>query len=71
MPGGDIDVLWESSCTAWGFNNVRVNSAMQLFTHDLEQKSNPIFFNDDGRTAVLSTAPNEPWAASPGEGGSQ
>jgi len=40
---------------------------MQLFTHDLAQKSNPIFFNDDGRTAVLSTAPNEPWAGGPGD----
>lgn len=61
-PDSEVDLLWERSCNAWNINSIRTNSAMQLFTHDLTQKSNPIFFNNDGRSLVLETSPNEPWA---------
>ncbi len=32
-----ITMLWEGSGNIWGLNNVRTNSAMQLFSHDLSQ----------------------------------
>ena len=57
-----MTLLWEGSCAAWNINAIRTNSAMQLFTHDLTQKSNPIFFNDAGRDLVLEASPTEPWA---------
>ena len=60
-------MLWEPSGAAWRINAVRTNSSMQLFTHDLLEKSSVIFFNDNGREVVLDAAPNEPWAGSPGE----
>lgn len=59
----EITMLWEPTGAAWALNAIRVNSAMQLFTHDLTEKSNVIFFNDDGRRVVLDAAPQEPWAS--------
>ena len=56
-------MLWEQSGVAWRINNVRTNSSMQLFTHDLTEKTQLIFFNKRGREAVLDAAPQEPWAA--------
>ncbi|MDG1087979.1 MAG: hypothetical protein P8P20_09605, partial [Acidimicrobiales bacterium] len=50
------------SGTIWGLNNVRINSAMQLFSHDLSQQSGIIFFNDDGRNVVLDAVIQTPWA---------
>ena len=63
-------MLWERSGAIWSINRVRVNSAMQLYSHDLSQQSGLIFFNDDGRGIVLAAAPEQPWAPPPG-GGSQ
>ncbi len=57
-----LTMLWEGSGNIWGLNDVRTNSAMQLFTHDLTQGSGIIFFNDDGRSIVLDAAIQEPWA---------
>lgn len=58
----ELTMLWEGSGNIWGLNNVRTNSAMQLFSHDLSQQSSIIFFNNDGRTVVLDAAVQEPWA---------
>lgn len=55
-------MLWEGSGNIWALNNVRTNSAMQLFSYDMSQQSNRIFFNDDGRSVVLDAAVQEPWA---------
>lgn len=55
-------MLWEKTGNIWAINNVRVNSAMQLYSHDLSQQSGLIFFNDNGRDIVLNAAPQEPWA---------
>lgn len=55
-------MLWEGTGNLWALNNVRTNSAMQLFSFDLSQRSNLIFFNDDGRRVVLDAAVQEPWA---------
>jgi hypothetical protein len=41
---------------------VRINSAMQLFSHDLSRQSGLIFFNDDGRSVVLDAVTQTPWA---------
>ncbi len=57
-----LTMLWEGSGNIWGLNNVRTNSSMQLFTHDLSQASGIIFFNNDGRGVVLNAAVQEPWA---------
>ena len=57
-----ITLLWEGSGNIWGLNNVRTNSAMQLFSHDLSQQSGIIFFNDNGRAVVLDASVQEPWA---------
>ena len=57
-----ITLLWEGSGNIWGMNNVRTNSAMQLFSHDLSQASGIIFFNDNGRSVVLDASVQEPWA---------
>ena len=62
-------MLWERTGNIWSINGVRVNSAMQLYSHDLEQRSDLIFFNDTGRRVVLDAAPQTPWA--PAGGGSQ
>jgi len=59
-----VDLLWEGSCAAWGINNIRTNSSMQLFSADLTTKSNPIFFNEAGRDIVLQEAPKPDWAGS-------
>ena len=55
-------MLWERTGTIWNINGVRVNSAMQLYSHDLTQASGLIFFNKDGRQTVLNAAPQTPWA---------
>lgn len=57
-----LTMLWERSGNIWSMNNVRTNSSMQLFTHDLTQASGIIFFNDDGRGVVLDAAIQQPWA---------
>jgi hypothetical protein len=57
-----ITLLWEGSGNIWGMNNVRTNSAMQLFSHDLSQQSGIIFFNNNGRAVVLDASVQEPWA---------
>ncbi len=57
-----ITMLWEGSGNIWGLNNVRTNSAMQLFSHDLSQQSGIIFFNKDGRSVMLDASVQEPWA---------
>ena len=36
-PSSELTMLWEGSGTIWGLNNVRINSAMQLFSHDLSR----------------------------------
>jgi hypothetical protein len=66
----ELTMLWERSGVIWNINNVRVNSAMQLYSYDLSQQSGLIFFNNDGREIVLSASPQEPWAA-PGGSTSQ
>ena len=58
-------MLWEGSGNVWRINNVRTNSAMQLFSHDLTQQSGVIFFNDRGRSIVLDAAIQTPWAPAP------
>ena len=55
-------MLWERSGNVWAINGIRINSAMQLFSHDLSQESPVIFFNDDGRSVVLDAATQAPWA---------
>lgn len=55
-------MLWERSGNIWALNNVRTNSAMQLFSFDLSQESSLLFFNPDGRAAVLDAAIQTPWA---------
>jgi hypothetical protein len=61
-PSSELTMLWEGSGTIWGLNNVRINSAMQLFSHDLSRQSGLIFFNDDGRNVVLDAVTQTPWA---------
>ena len=61
-PSSELTMLWEGSGNIWGLNNVRINSAMQLFSHDLSQQSGIIFFNDDGRNVVLDAVIQTPWA---------
>jgi len=56
-----VPILWEQTGNFWALNNVRTNSAMQLFSHDLSQQSGTIFFNDDGRAVVLDAAIQSPW----------
>ena len=58
----DLTMLWEGSGNIWALNQVRTNSAMQLFSYDLSRKSGVIFFNNDGRGVVLDAAIQEPWA---------
>lgn len=58
----DITMLWDPNGHVWDLNQVRVNSAMQLYSYDLTQKSGLIFFNDDGRRVVLDAIIQEPWA---------
>jgi hypothetical protein len=55
-------MLWERTGQVWQLNNVRTNSAMQLYSHDLSQQSGIIFFNNDGRSIVLDAAVQAPWA---------
>ena len=55
-------MLWEGTGKVWQLNNVRTNSAMQLYSHDLSQQSGIIFFNDNGRSIVLDAAIQTPWA---------
>ena len=55
-------MLWESSGVAWRMSNVRANSSLQLFSHDLTEKTQLIWFNDRGREAILDAAPQDPWA---------
>lgn len=57
-----ITMLWEGSGNIWGLNNVRTNSAMQLFSYDLSQQSGIFFFNNNGRAVVLEASVQEPWA---------
>lgn len=57
-----LTMLWERSGNIWSINNVRTNSAMQLFSHDLSSQSGLLFFNNDGRSVVLDAAVQEPWA---------
>ena len=61
-PNSEITMLWEGSSNIWNLNNVRVNSAMQLFSYDLSQQSGVIFFNKSGRSIVLDASIQEPWA---------
>lgn len=56
-----MPVLWEQTGNFWRLNNVRTNSAMQLFSHDLSQQSGIIFFNDNGRAVVLDAVIQTPW----------
>ena len=58
----ELTMLWEGSGNIWSLNNVRINSAMQLFSYDLSQQSGLIFFNNDGRGVVLDASIQEPWA---------
>ncbi len=58
----ELTMLWEGSGNIWSLNNVRTNSAMQLFSYDLSQQSGIIFFNNDGRGVVLDASIQEPWA---------
>lgn len=62
-------MLWERTGKIWNINGVRVNSAMQLYSHDLTVQSDLLFFNDDGRGIMLNAARQEPWA-SPGRSSS-
>ena len=56
-------MLWERTGNIWSINGVCVNSAMQLYSHDLTQESSVIFFNDQGRQVVLDASSQQPWAA--------
>lgn len=58
----ELTMLWEGSGNIWALNNVRTNSAMQLYSHDLSQASGVIFFNNNGRSVVLDAVVQEPWA---------
>ena len=58
----ELTMLWEGSGNIWALNNVRTNSAMQLYSYDLSQASGVIFFNNDGRSVVLDAVIQEPWA---------
>ena len=58
----ELTMLWEGSGDIWGINNVRTNSAMQLFSYDLSRQSGLIFFNDSGRATVLDASIQTPWA---------
>lgn len=60
--GSELTMLWEQSGNIWGLNNIRVNSAMQLFSYDLSRQSDVIFFNPKGKSIVLDAAIQEPWA---------
>lgn len=55
-------MLWERSGALWRINEVRTNSALQLFTHDLARGSRIFFFDDAGRRTVLDAAAVTPWA---------
>lgn len=61
-PSSELTMLWEGSGNIWSLNNVRINSAMQLFSYDMSQRSDLIFFNDDGRGVVLDAVIQQPWA---------
>ena len=58
----DLTMLWDPTGTSWRIVGATVNSSMQLYSHDLTNKSGLIFFNDAGRDSVLDAAPMEPWA---------
>jgi len=55
-------MLWEQSGNLWSINQVFTNSSMQLFSFDLSTESQKIFFNEGGKTSVLDTVVQEPWA---------
>ena len=57
-----VPILWEQTGNLWRLNNVRTNSAMQLYSYDLSQQSGIIFFNNNGRSVVLDAAIQTPWA---------
>ena len=57
----DTTMLWEQSGNFWRLENVGHNSAMQLYSFDLTKKSGVIFFNAQGREAVLEAAIEAPW----------
>lgn len=57
-----VPILWEQTGNFWRLNNVRTNSAMQLYSYDLSQQSGIIFFNNNGRSVVLDAALQTPWA---------
>jgi len=59
---GEVTMLWERSGKVWNINQVRSNSALQLFSYDLSSQSQTIAFNDPGREVVLETIVQEPWA---------
>ena len=63
-PDSPVTMLWEGQGFAWQLNGVMANSTLQLFSHDLSEKSAQIWFNDDGREAVLDVAGQTPWAPS-------
>lgn len=62
-----VDLLWDPTRVSWNTVGVRTNSAMQLYSHDLSQKSSIVFWSDDTKQLVLEAAPQEPFAP-PGAG---
>lgn len=58
----ELPMLWERTGALWRINNNGTNSALQLLSYDLSEKSSIIFFNDAGRQTVLDASPQQPWA---------
>ena len=58
----DTTMLWEGGGNIWRIQNVSHNSAMQLYSYDLSQESDVIFFNKQGRETVLNASVQQPWA---------
>lgn len=57
-----LTMLWEDSGRLWRLNDVRTNSSIQLYPHDLGQPSGVMLYNDRGLQTVLDAVIQEPWA---------
>lgn len=57
----DLPLLWQPSIALWKLNDVNANSQIQLFSYDLEHRSEPFFLDDRGRSIVLEAAVQAPY----------
>jgi len=57
-----VPILWEQTGNLWRINDVRTNSAMQLYSFDLRHQTDLVFFNDEGRAIFLDAALQTPWS---------